>query len=312
MAFPIAAAIIGSAVLGAYSSNKAAKAQAGAANQAGAISQAQYEQTRADLDPWRQAGEVSLEELMFRLGLAPNRAGGQLEAPTREQYTTTTPGKPAIPRSYDPLSAGWGMEPRAAIPGTTSFDEAGYNAALGKYNAGLTTMQQDGTSGELLRPFSLAEFEESPAYQFNLEQGEKAINKGAAARGMYYAPQTLQDLGKYSQGVASNEFQNAFSNYNTNMNNIWNRLYGMSGSGQNAAAQLGGFGERAAGQQGEAAMGAGNARAAGIVGGANAITGGVSDAYNNYLLSQVLSQYQQPVYGSGDFRYSGSPTVRGH
>ena len=300
MPFPVAAAIIGSAVLGAYSSNKAAKTQAGAANQASAISQQQYAQTRSDLDPWRQAGQLSLEELKYRLGLgtAPVAAA----APTREQFTTTTPGQPAIPRAYDPRSAGWGREPRAAIPGTTTFDQAGYDAALGQYNTNLAQMDT-GQSGELLKPFGLEDFQESPAYQFNLQEGEKAINKAASARGNYYAPQTLQDVGRYSQGLASNEFQNAYSNYNTNMENIWRRLYGLSGSGQNAAAQLGGFGAQAAGQQGEYATQAGNARAAGTVGVANAITGAGSDAYNQYLMSQVLARNQAPTYSGNAGAY---------
>jgi hypothetical protein len=103
----------------------------------------------------------------------------------------------------------------------------------------------------LLHQFGVKDFEESPAYQFNLQQGQKAIEKAAAARKTFYAPQTLQDIGRFSQGLASNEFQNAFNNYNTNMNNVWNRLYSLSGSGQNAGAQLGAFGANAANAMGD-------------------------------------------------------------
>ena len=45
---------------------------------------------------------------------------------------------------------------------------------------------------ELLQPFGNEQFQESPAYQFNLQQGQKAIEKEAAKRGTFYAPQTLQ------------------------------------------------------------------------------------------------------------------------
>lgn len=144
--------------------------------------------------------------------------------------------------------------------------------------------------GAAVKPFTLADFQASPAYQFNLQRGEEAINKGAAARGNYYAPQTLQDLSKFSQGLASNEFQNAFSNYNTNQGNLWNRIAGLVGIGQGAANQTGAFGASAATGYGNSLMQAGNAQAAGIVGGANAINQGIGNAMQNYQYQQLLSQ----------------------
>jgi hypothetical protein len=287
----IAVAIGGSALLGAGASLFGAKKQADAASDASALQQAQYQQTREDLDPWREAGLLGLNELTYRMGLTPTRTGtAGTTAPTREQFTSMAPqtgGRPLY-QAFPNLA-----------PKQSTFDQAGYDSALAAYNAqsGGQGGTQDGEYGSLLKPFSLSDFEASPAYQFNLQEGEKAINKGASARGMYYAPQTLQDIGKYSQGVASNEFQNAYSNYNNNMNNIWNRLYGLSGTGQNAAAQTGAYGANMANQVGQNMIGAGNAQAAGRVGAANAIGGGVSDAYNNYLMSQVLSQSQSPAYG---------------
>lgn len=149
----------------------------------------------------------------------------------------------------------------------------------------------------LLRPFSMKDYQESPNYQFNLEQGQKAIEKSAAARKMYYAPQTLQDIAKYSQGVASNEFQNSYNNYNNNMKNIWDRLYQVSGSGQNAAANLGGFGAAAGNSIGNNIMSGSAAQAAGGVGAANAMSGAVGGASNTYLLNQILSKNQGSRFG---------------
>lgn len=167
------------------------------------------------------------------------------------------------------------------------------------------------------KPFTLADFQESPAYQFNLAEGRKALEKSAAARGTYYAPATLQDIGKFSQGLASNEFNNAYgmfnqdySNaynaYNTNMRNVWDRLYALSGSGQNAAAQTGAFGTTVGGQIGENIIGAGNARAAGQIGQANAWTNAGTNAYNAYLMNQMLAQNQRGT--SGNQPGTGSPS----
>ena len=133
---------------------------------------------------------------------------------------------------------------------------------------------------------------------FRSDQGLKAIDKASAARGRFYAPATLQDVGKFSQGLASNEFMNAYNMYNTNMSNIWNRLYSLSGTGQNAAAQTGAFGATMANNVGNNLVGAGNAQASGMVGAANALSGGVGNAVNNYMLGEILARNQKPTIPS--------------
>lgn len=149
-----------------------------------------------------------------------------------------------------------------------------------------------------MKPFGMEDFNESPSYQFNLQQGQQAIDKAANARGNYYAPQTLQDISKFSQGMAGNEFNNAYAMYNQDQGNVWNRLFGISGTGQNAAAQMGGFGAAAAQNAGNYGIQRGDAMSAGLTGATgNALYGGAG-AYNNYLQNQILKQ-QQPTYGGG-------------
>lgn len=63
MTFWVAGAVVGSAALGAYSSNRAAKTQADAARQAADL---QYQQFREGVElqePWRQAGITALNKL---------------------------------------------------------------------------------------------------------------------------------------------------------------------------------------------------------------------------------------------------------
>ena len=175
--------------------------------------------------------------------------------------------------------------------------------ALGQLDVGLGLGPNTGQAGygSLMQPFGLQQFQASPAYQFNLQQGQQAIDKGAAARGMYYAPQTLQDLGKYQQGLASNEFQNAFQNYQQQQGNQFGRLFAQSGTGQNAAAQTGAFGANAANVMGDNMMSRGAAQAGGIVGATNAIGNAFGQGYNNYLQQQILAQMQQGNYGNAPF-----------
>ena len=72
----VAAAMVGAAVVGAagsaYSSKqagKAAKTQAASADRASQIQWDMYDQTRQDLDPYKQAGETSLSQMMDQMGV---------------------------------------------------------------------------------------------------------------------------------------------------------------------------------------------------------------------------------------------------
>lgn len=70
----VAAAVIagGAAIAGgamaSSASNKAAKTQAASADKASQIQQANFEQTREDLTPYKQAGDTSLKQLMGQMG----------------------------------------------------------------------------------------------------------------------------------------------------------------------------------------------------------------------------------------------------
>lgn len=164
-------------------------------------------------------------------------------------------------------------------------------------NQGATSLAQlqglTGPDGAFMQPFGLDQFYQSPGYQFRLEQGMNAINKGAAARGNYYAPQTLQDLGKFQQGMASDEFGNAYNRYVQDQQRQFGMLQTLSGSGQNAAAQTGALGADAVSRAGQFGMQGANATAEGYMGMANAASGaGLGLA--NY--GMYLSQLQQPSY----------------
>ena len=75
----VAAAIAGSAIVGGLASSSAASsassAQQNAANTAAATSQGQYDQTRADQAPWRNAGQSALSSISGGFGLGPASGG---------------------------------------------------------------------------------------------------------------------------------------------------------------------------------------------------------------------------------------------
>jgi len=151
-----------------------------------------------------------------------------------------------------------------------------------------------------------------PGFQFRLEQGQKALQASAAARGGLLTGGTAKAINDYAQNSASNEYGNVYNralqNYQTNYNtfsndqsNLFNRLSALSGTGQTTANQLSNSGLTSAnnasnillgsaGQIGQQYNNAAAANASGYVGGANALGGAIGGSANS--LSGALSLYQ--------------------
>jgi hypothetical protein len=104
----------------------------------------------------------------------------------------------------------------------------------------------------------------------------------------------------YSQGLASQEYGNAFNRFQTQRSNIYNTLASIAGLGQTSLGQTTAAGTTAAGNIGSNIANAGAASAGGTVGAANALTGGLQGAANQYYLSQLLSSRNQTPTGYGN------------
>lgn len=307
MPWMVPAAIGGAALISANAAQNAADTQAASADKATQAQMGMFNQTSANMSPWMQTGKLALGDLATLMGLKGSAATVESDprfaAFAKSKFDEANAGHMAqFGMGIDDPRSGW------SVPGQKQkFDDSVRQQFLAE------NPTADGSSnpqfGMLTKPFGMEDFQASPAYQFNLSEGEKALNKASASRGKFYAPGTLQDIAKYSQGLASNEFQNAFSNYNTNMGNIWNRLSTLSGGGQNAAGNLGTNATQVAGQVGNNIIGAGNAQAAGQVGAANAISGGFGNAYNSYLMQQILGQNQQSSIPGSNMNSAGAGEI---
>lgn len=148
-------------------------------------------------------------------------------------------------------------------------------------------------------PFSfnptMQQLEQTPGYQFTLQQGNKALDNAMAAKGLSLSGAQLKGLDAYNTGLASNTFQqqyqNALQNFNTNYGQAadqYNRMSGLVGLGQNAAAGVGNAGLQTASNIGNNITSGANAQAAGQVGSANALSGGLSGLGANSLLYSLL------------------------
>jgi len=146
------------------------------------------------------------------------------------------------------------------------------------------------------RETAMNQFYQDPGYQFRFDEGQRALENSALARGQGLSGNTGRALVGYGQGVASNEY-----------GNYWNRLAGLSGTGQTATNQLGGFGMNAARGIGNANIAAGQARGSGYIGMANAVGSGL----NNWAGMQGWnlgggSNWQPEYYSPAMTSYGGN------
>ena len=233
MAISTAGAILGSAALGAVSSNRAGKAQSRAAGQAADLQREQFERQMELQAPFREAGV---------------RALNKLEAAS--DYT----------------------------------------------------------------PFGMDQFQADPGYAFRFSQGQKALERSAAARGGLISGNTGGALQQYGQGMASQEYQNAFNRYQAERQARLGPLQSLAGVGQTSINALGQAGQNYASGMGEALGAGAQARASGYMGAANAVGGGIGqymgyqqNQATNSLLQQALANrgggYTRPSYGGGSYSF---------
>jgi hypothetical protein len=134
------------------------------------------------------------------------------------------------------------------------FDQTQQNLApyLGAGSNALNLQQQylsGNTSG----------FDQSPDYQFAVQQGTKALDAGAASKGNLWGGGADADRISLGQGLATQY-----------ANNYWNKLTGVANQGLGAATSLGSLGQSNANNIGNLMQGSGQANASGTVGSANA------------------------------------------
>lgn len=128
-----------------------------------------------------------------------------------------------------------------------------------------------------------------PGYQFAFDQGQQALDRSAASRGLLLSGGQVKDSQAYGQGMASQQF-----------GNYVNQLQALSSLGESGASMTGNAaistGQGIAGSTiaggnavAQGILGSGQATASGIIGGANAIGGSINSGVSNTILSQALN-----------------------
>lgn len=302
-----AAGGVTSGIIGANAAGNAASTQASAAEQnaqmQGALGneqltaeEQQNQQNQANLQPYLQAGDNSEATLQYLLGLGGQnpQAGG----------TTTGAGQTlSIP----------GVNGTVNIPGVTSTTGTAATN-LGAYGS-LMSMYP---GGSFSAP-TADQARQTPGYQFGLQQGEGALQAGAAANGTLLTGGMQNALDQYGQNYADTNYNNVYNqalqtygtNYNTWANqqaSEYNKLASLAGMGQTTAQTLNQQGLTSTGQIANTLGQTGSniaqqntnaaaATASGYVGSANALGGAIGGASSN--LSQLGMLYALMNQGGG-------------
>lgn len=155
---------------------------------------------------------------------------------------------------------------------------------------------------ELKTPWN---FEADPGYQFRLSEGQKALDRTAAAKGKLLSGAQLKASQDFNQGLASQEYGNWWDRYTGSVQfnnakrqqdygnkygaytNVLNMLTGMAGQGQASAAGQAGVNSGLASNIGNAFVNAGisggQAMGAGYARGSEHLASGISSGINNAL-----------------------------
>lgn len=295
-----AAAVAGIAgsVIQSNAAGNAADQQAQSAQNAQNLQQSMFNQTTQNEAPFMQAGIGATSKLNYLLGIgSPDQGmssgqsgqgggqGGQYGGRGRD--------------GFDP-SSGWGI----GAGGAMSRGLMAGGGAPGKSTAtqGMTAAQAGGGFGSLNTPFSADMMKQySPAYQFQMQQGQQGVLNQAAGSSGALSGAALKDLTSFNQGYANTAFNNAFNQYQTQQNNTFGRLSDIAHLGQAAASNQATGASSFAGSIGNSAQNVGTALAGGTVGSANALAGGLNSA--------MPWLYANSGSGGGDWNFANSDTM---
>lgn len=296
----VAAAIIGGTVISAGasmigSSNASSAAQSAADTQAQSdkyaadIQKQIFEEQRSDLAPWRTAGVGALNQINALLGLAPPTQGTTVTTPgatttTRVPFGGQIPS--AILNSNNPIwsAIAQRVTDRNVPGGYRTVTTAGQPTVT--TTPGLTSAQQQQAAFD--------KFRADPGYQFSFDQGQQAIDRSAAARGILNSGATAKALDRFGTGLADQQYSNYFA-----------RLQSLAGVGQTATNSGNQAAQNYANNASQLAANAGDARASGYINSANAFSNGLSGV-GSAINSGIGNYFALNGTGSGGGTYGAN------
>lgn len=280
--YQVAAAVVGSAVVGGAMNAKAAKsasnAQESAAAEANATQRYMYDQTREDNAPFRATGIAANNRLAYLTGIGDPR-GTPLELndwARQAGYNMPQNGAGWTEKEIERLT------PYYQAYRQQFFADADKNVAAGSPDY-----------GSLTRNFSQQDLDNDVIYQnthqYAQDQGNLGVNRLAAASGSQLSGATLKALQRSGANIANQYGNESFNRSNVEKTNTYNRLAGLSGAGQQATNQVASAGQNMANQVSNNQTALGNARGASAIAQGNAWSNALSSGVNAYQQQNYLN-----------------------
>lgn len=192
---------------------------------------------------------------------------------------------------------------------------------------GLPGGSNTGTAGALASklntPFNFdpSQLENTPGYEFTLQQGLKALNNQNSAQGLGLSGAQQKGLLGFATGLANqtygDQYNRALQQFTANYglaSDQANRLAALAGLGQSSAAGVGNAGIQTGSNIGNLMTGAANAQAAGRIGAANAMNSTIGGLSNNAMLYSLLNNGSMNPAVTGNMNtgiYGGNESAMG-
>jgi len=151
-------------------------------------------------------------------------------------------------------------------------------------------------------PFTMDQFQADPGYAFRLKEGQKRLERSAAARGGLISGAALKAATEYGQEMGSQEYMNAFNRYQTERAARLQPLQSLTGMSQTTANTLGTAGQNMATNVGNAYIQSG-------VNQGNALLAGSQARASSY--GDIGKLYGQTFGRGGGGDYLASPSRSG-
>jgi len=330
-------------LLGSRSAKKAAKQQQEAAQQGLAAQKEMYEQSRADLAPYRGTGAAANSRLSYLLGLEgggnPAVAQAQSAYDQAQQRYNALASSSRVPEGWRFDNSGTGATQGGSSGGYRRLDAsgntewmdpqlAGMYSGGGSSGGGASTAELDAARsaldaakaqpwtpgsdyGSLMEKFTGQKLYDDPGYQFRLDEGLKGMQNTGAARGMQLSGAQMKGLNRYGQDYASNEFNAARNRWVGDQDQTVNYLTGATNRGMNAATNSANFAQNYGNNASNAYNNMGDIRSAGTIASGNALQSGLNQGINAYGDIQARDRLNERLRGGSANKSTVTPWISG-
>lgn len=185
-------------------------------------------------------------------------------------------------------SSGEGADTGAATRQALNMQKSNFDNTSGLEGNTITVGQNalsditdlSGAGGPAAQQASASLFQTDPGYNFELQQGQKAIDSSAAARGLGTSGADAKGYAGYAEGLASQDYSN-----------FYNRLSNLAGVGQDAIKTVANAGANAANDSSQTIASGQNQQNQITSAGASNLGGSINSLANSAVVQNALSQY---------------------